>query len=147
MRPAPLSTEGEPVSAIEVIPATVVLSPGQPTTFDVRLRVADGWHINANPASPSHLVPTTVTLTSNGAVHIDQVTYPAGKPLAMGNLDDRLLVYDGTVVLSVQASLTPQATPDDMTIVLRLSYQACDNQRCLAPTQREVRVPIRVAKD
>ena len=145
--PAPLSTDGEPVSTVEVVPATVVLSPGQPTAFDVRLRVADGWHINANPASPSHLVPTTVTVTSKGAVNVDHVTYPAGKPLTIGNLDDRLLVYDGTVVFSVQASLTPQATPDDTAIVLRLSYQACDDQRCLAPTQREIRVPIRVAKD
>ena len=37
------------------------LSPGEPARLTVRLEIAEGWHVNANPAAAG-LVPTTVTV-------------------------------------------------------------------------------------
>ncbi|MFQ5349847.1 MAG: thioredoxin domain-containing protein, partial [Thermoanaerobaculia bacterium] len=61
--------------------------------FEVRLKIADGWHVNANPASMEFLVPTRL----GGPVR--HVAYPAGERQRFAFADEELAVYSGAVAI------------------------------------------------
>ena len=92
--------------------------------FEVSLQIAAGWHVNANPASMEFLVPTRI----GGAVR--DVAYPAGERLRFAFAGEELAVYSGTVAISGEAAAD--------TTAVRLTYQACDDDRCLPPVTREL---------
>ena len=92
--------------------------------FEVRLEIAAGWHVNANPASMEFLVPTRL----GGPVR--DVVYPAGERRRFAFADEELAVYSGAVALAGAAA--PGAR------VVRLTYQACDDDRCLPPATLEL---------
>ncbi len=99
----------------------------------VTLSIAEGWHVNANPASDEFLIPTQ--LVPNDEIALRKPRYPKGHELALAFTDDPISVYDGTVEISAEASpLSGDAT-------VELTFQACDDRRCLPPVRRVLTVP------
>jgi uncharacterized protein len=92
--------------------------------FRVFLRVKEGWHINANPASSPYLIPTEI----QGSVR--NVSYPPGKPMTFAFSEAPLSVYDGEVAIELEI----ERGATELTLV----YQACDDTRCLSPVSREL---------
>lgn len=110
------------------------LTPGRRARVAIELKVARGWHVNANPPSPDVMIPTKVTLKSLGKLELKDVKYPAGKPFKVSGIDEALSVYEGTVyitgVLEVPANW--QGNED---LTAEVEYQACNDQSCLRPTK------------
>ncbi len=94
--------------------------------FEVRLEIAPGWHVNANPASSEFLIPTEV------AGQVRSVRYPPGELVRLAFADDELAVYTGEVVLTAEAAAIATA--------VGLTYQACNDRRCLPPVSLELPV-------
>ena len=114
--------------AREVVSTRAVLREaaqrGEWAGFWLTLSILEGWHLNANPASAEFLEPTRV----EGAVRA--VRYPAGRMLDLAFADFPLSVYSGTLTLEGEIA-------DGETVVL-LSYQACDDRRCLPVVTTEL---------
>src|SRR5258708_36096208 len=53
---------------------------GEKDEFAVTLRIDDGFHINANPASLPYLIPTSMTLVCITPVRIAYPAAPRSKP-------------------------------------------------------------------
>jgi uncharacterized protein YyaL (SSP411 family) len=98
-----------------------VLKDHRPVT--VRLAIRDGWHINANPASNEYLIPTSVANTEGEEP--TGIQYPPGKKLETEFADQPIAVYEGTVEIPVETSAAVTS--------LRVTYQPCEESRCLAP--------------
>jgi hypothetical protein len=96
--------------------------------FRLVLEIEPGWHLQANPASEAFLVPTE--LAAEGA-ELRNVRYPPGEPWQPGFVHQPIAVYGG------QAELTGEAKGKGR---LLLTYQACDESRCLPPVTREVEI-------
>ncbi len=114
--------------AQEVVASGVRLS-GPPRAdgwrpFELEIEIREGWHLNANPASLEFLVPTRVA----GAVRA--LAYPAGESFRPAFADAELSVYSG------RTSIAGEIAPDGG--ALELTYQACDERRCLAPVTRRL---------
>ena len=99
------------------------------------MRVADGWHVYANPVGDDKLVEsqTVVTLSADGVDQKVPVAYPKGrehKDVAR----DRYNVYEGeaTLVATVDA-------PRDAKIEARVKVIACKDGRCLLPSVLKVK--------
>lgn len=107
--------------------------------FELRFRVAEGWHLNANPASLDFLIPTTVealavSAGASAGVQLRGLVYPEG------TLDGEVRVYQGELSLTGEIRSSEQAgTAERQGPVLQLTYQACQADRCLLP----VSLPIR----
>ena len=99
---------------------------GEWVDFWLTLSIRDGWHLNANPASLGFLKPTQV----EGAVRA--VRYPAGRMLDLSFAESSVSVYSGTLTLEGEIA-------DGETAVL-VTYQACDDRRCLPAITRQVAV-------
>jgi hypothetical protein len=59
------------------------------------------------------------------------VTYPEGEPLEVGSSDAPLSVYQGVVCITGELRLEGERA-------LCLTYQACDERRCLEVAERRI---------
>ncbi|MEM6854628.1 MAG: thioredoxin domain-containing protein [Planctomycetota bacterium] len=122
-------------------PAAEAPGSGKPVTVQVRpmedvsnayrvvLSIAEGYHVNANPASLDGLVATTVSAEA-GEV---EVTYPPAAIERYLFTDEPLSVYEGRIEIMVQADASVDA--------ITLTTQACTDSACLAPETRTLKLP------
>jgi uncharacterized protein YyaL (SSP411 family) len=108
--------------------------------FRLVLEIAPGWHLQANPPSESFLVP--ITLAAQG-VELRRVTYPAGEPLRVAFSSRPVASYQARVKLTGEIGLPagPQHPQASGAARLLLTYQPCDDRRCLPPVTRTVHLP------
>ena len=109
------------------------LPAGGTCQFIVLLDVKDGWHINANPPSPDHLIPTKVTFKSKLGTKLSDPKYPKGHGLKFAGEDSEASVYEGEVAIRGVLSIPEKAAGqvDDMEI--SITYQACNDTGCRPP--------------
>ncbi|MEM9418997.1 MAG: DUF255 domain-containing protein [Planctomycetota bacterium] len=101
---------------------------GEPDAHRLVLSIAEGYHINANPASMEGLIATSV---SAEGVDLD-VTYPLPMTETYLFTDEPLSVYEGRVEIVVRADQPVEA--------LTLEYQACTDSACLEPVTRSIKL-------
>lgn len=150
---APIAGPGLPFTSevvrIEGSLSRTGLSPGESVDLFVVLRINEGWHLNANPASDPSLVPTAVEVEIEGGEVTSTPRYPEGKILLIGEAKDRVSVYDGQVTL--HAKLIPLRLPSGKTegrIAVSVRAQACnDTGRCLAPSTLRTAIPFRYGNE
>jgi hypothetical protein len=97
--------------------------------FRIELAVRKGWHVNANPAGAG-LVPVAVAGVIGG---VRGVRYPAGVPWDGGA--GAVPVYAGRAVIEGEIERRGGGAAS-----VEISYQACDEDRCLPPVARIVRL-------
>ena len=128
---APATTQAAGGAVLRVdhgVTATAEAVPGGNHVYRVTVTIPEGLHLNANPAGVEGLVPTT--LAADG-VEVE-VEYPAGTMKRYPFADEALPVYEGEVVLQVDAAGAVER------FVLR--YQACNETTCFAPAELVVEV-------
>ena len=102
-----------------------------PSELIVSFSIADGWHINANPASLEFLIPTTIRVERNGSPVKLEIDYPAGKLLDAG-LEEPIAVYSDKVDIAAR----PGSRLDEAdSLEVKARVQVCnDSGRCLLPS-------------
>ncbi len=101
--------------------------------LSLTVKVDTGYHINANPASDSFLIPTQLLLDGHENVVVE---YPQSKMFKAAFAPNGIEVYEGRFVLNAQL---PEVTETDFPAV-QLRIQACNDEVCLAPTT--ISVPV-----
>ena len=129
---APVAAAGLEETARDVVEVGGQLAAGTGPwrPFVVELAIRPGWHLNAHPASLPSLVATSL-----GPVlgQLRGLRYPAGEPY--GPAAEPISVYRGRVALQGEIEPPAGGAPS-----LELTYQACDDARCLPPITRLVRL-------
>ena len=121
-------------------------APGQDFQIAVHLEIGTGWHINANPASNTVLLPTSLTVNADLPLAVHRIDYPVSTPLYAAALDETLDVYLDRVTLRADVQVQPQTPPGQQgQLRLLVQYQACDDTRCLPPAEVIETVQLKVA--
>ena len=134
----------------EIVTAHGVLSvdkvqPGSTFQIALVMKVSDGWHANANPAGADYLIPTEVVLPDIPEVMFGETVYPEGDLLAIASLGEAPFpVYHDEATIGIQATLRDTAQLRRITLPLKLTYQACNDETCLLPKTINVGVPIEI---
>jgi uncharacterized protein YyaL (SSP411 family) len=97
-----------------------------PPALAVHLRIDEGWHVNANPASLPFLVATAVE--GVGGSDPVAIRYPKGRSFRPAFADEPIEVYAGVVEIPVSLSNGEPRSPR-----LAVRFQACDDRQCLPP--------------
>ncbi len=119
---------------------------GQNFQVAVHLDISAGWHINAYPASNEMLIPTSLTLNADLPLEIVDIIYPPSEPVFFAALGDTLEVYQDQVVLRAELRMKQEAVNGQKgELRLLVQYQACDEVRCLPPTDWDRIVKLEVA--
>ncbi len=106
---------------------------------ELQLKIAAGWHINANPAGQDYLIPTTVELDANAPVEIVDVAYPKGRSMRFEFSDEPLNVYEENLTISLRLKQKPNVQrKKNAPLTLKLTYQPCNDTECLFPETLDV---------
>jgi hypothetical protein len=100
----------------------------------VTLRIDDGFHINANPASLPYLIPTSLALVGITPLRI---AYPVASRFKPNFANEPLDVYEGTIVIT--AFLPKDALGQLPALGGSVTVQACTEAICLPPAELLVR--------
>ena len=133
------------VDVVKVMPEETTLAPGESGDLLVRLQIANGYHVNANPPSQSYLKPTEIELKNAEGISVEFITYP--DPLMRTfsfSQGTPLKVYEGdtNLKLRLKAEKTAKAGKHNLSATLRV--QACDDKVCYAPGAKDLTVPVNV---
>ncbi len=119
--------------------ATVKNRNGEVYNVVLQLKIAGGWHINANPPGQDNLIPTTVTVATDAPVEIVDIAYPKGKSTRFEFSNVPLNVYEKTVTIPLRLKLKPGVRgKENARIGLQLTYQPCNDTQCLLPETVEI---------
>jgi uncharacterized protein len=123
------SLEEEAYAAVEIDGRLGTSEDDEWKPFRIELEVKKGWHVNAAPAGAG-LVPLRLT----GVIgRVRGLRYPPGAPWDGGG--GAVPVYSGRVVIEGEIERRGGGA-----VSVELSYQACDEARCLPPVARIVRL-------
>ncbi len=98
-----------------------------PQTLRLTFDIADGYHLNANPAGEG-LVATALAI--DGA-EIQPIEYPPGETKKFPFADTEIAVYEKRLVLLLQFVQEPKGR-----LTVTMTYQACTDSACLPPVRK-----------
>jgi DsbC/DsbD-like thiol-disulfide interchange protein len=101
---------------------------GDKLTVTALLDIAEGWHINANPASLDFLIPASVDVRNDSGTVEASPEYPDAHAMATPLGD--ILVYEGKA--NIPVTMTLAAGTQNLRLLVRA--QACKDTTCLAPS-------------
>jgi thioredoxin:protein disulfide reductase len=96
--------------------------------------IAEGWHVNAHRPTSDALIPTTLSVTPPPGFEVGEIEYPAPERRTLGFAAETLLLYSGNVRFRIPLAVKTAFTQQGATFQAKLRYQACDDTRCLQPT-------------
>ncbi len=124
--------------------AALAIVPGGSAESRLRVVVAPGYHVQANPASDEFLIPLQLAIQPRDGLRTGAPTYPPGQPHRLEGTDSDLWIYDGAFELVLPILAAPSASPGEYVLEGSLRYQACDARSCLVPTSVPVEIAVRV---
>ncbi len=112
--------------------------------FALRLKIAEGWHINANPTGSEFLEPTELTAFGKFGTEMVAIRYPAGKDLVQPGSDEQAKMYEGEATIYGELRAPAKSAGRTEELVFEVLYGACNDKRCLPPKTLKIshKVPI-----
>ena len=118
------------------------VQPGSQFQIAVVVEIAEGWHVNANPAGEG-LIGTEIIFPDTPHFAFEEVVYPKGEVLKIDSIGEAPVYYD-TITIGIQADLRQNAPIEPITLDLQLRYQACNDAQCLLPETLAFAIPIEI---
>jgi thiol:disulfide interchange protein DsbD len=134
----------EPVSAA-AYPSLSSVPTGGSIDLAVVLKMKLHWHVNANKVNDEYLIPTSVAIAPPEGIKVRTIAYPAGVEKKLSFSDQALRLYEDEAYIGVRLDVSPSVQPGDVVVKVSVTYQPCDNEKCIAPKTETIDVPIRVS--
>jgi hypothetical protein len=134
-----------PTPQPQVVTATVEeakLDAGGTGEANVRLDIAEGYHVNANPASDKFYVATEIRAEPQDGVTPGKPAYPPAVSKKFEFSNTPLAVYEGRVVIRLPLRADKSAAKGRHTFRAKIRVQPCNNQACLQPREIDASIPL-----
>jgi thioredoxin:protein disulfide reductase len=131
-------------SVVKIAPEELTLAKGASGDAVVRLKVQNGYHVNANPASFSYLIATKLEVMPASGVSVDFITYPDPVARTFSFADEPLKVYEGDTMVKAKLKAAPSAETGKHNLSAQLRVQACNDQVCYPPGTIDLTIPVTV---
>ena len=124
--------EGLSSDTVSLVTATAQVKSkrGEILNIELHLKIAAGWHVNANPVGQENLIPTTLTVDTDTPVEIVDVAYPKGRSARFEFSNESLNVYEGNLIVPLKLKSNHRRNTQ---VTLKLTYQPCNETECLLP--------------
>lgn len=112
----------------------------------VILGIPNGFHINSNRPTNKFMIPTRITVTGPRGVRIGPIRYPRANVRSFAFApDERLPVFEGNPAMRFDVTLPAGFAQDRLRLRVVVAYQACSDDTCFRPSERDITVSIPVA--
>lgn len=121
------------------------------TMLNVRIEVAEGYHIYADPL-PRGFIATRVSVPETRGLRIGEAVYPVTQSREFPKLGVTLQVYEKVVDVTIPVTANAEILnwpirdkPTSLEIPISVLYQACSEKICHLPKSEQVllKVPIK----
>jgi len=138
-----------PLEQDEIVRARGYLSvdrAARGSSFEIAVEavVSPGWHVNAHEPTDEFLVPTDLVLEAGPGILLGRMRYPAHLERPFAFSETPLAVYEGRIVIQTAASVSETASLGPSVVRGVLTYQACNDETCMPPTEIPVEVPVEI---
>ncbi|MBI4266678.1 MAG: thioredoxin family protein [Acidobacteria bacterium] len=106
---------------------------GTTTRVAVHVLLPEGLHVNANKPRDPSLIPVVLTVEPPPGASVVEVVYPEPTDLDQIGAEQPLLVYEREFAIGVSLALARDLPIGELTVPVRLRYQACDDKLCYVP--------------
>jgi len=132
------------MGAAKIATARAVVKPsaisrGGKGTLIVTLSVGPKYHVNARKPNDPAYIPTTFTPQPMPGIKFGNTQYPAPRRMKLSYSPKPLLVYTGSVVITVPFTVTDAVKPGFLPLSGVVDYQGCDSQSCFPPATTSVK--------
>ncbi len=135
----------KPVSHLSIAPVPpVVIAPGGKGDLTLQLKVAPGFHIQANPATLPGLIATKVDLATMPPYQAGKPLFPKPKPYKVKGLSVSIDTFEGELSIRVPLTVLAGAAAGKTSLSGKIRYQACDASLCFPPQFENFVVPVEV---
>ena len=117
---------------------------GETAEASVRLAIASGYHVNANPATEKFLIPTSLEVKPESGITVEKIVYPKPLTKKFPFAEVPLAVYEGDTRITMTVRAPRDAAPGQHTLGARLRVQPCDDEKCFPPTTVETSIPVTI---
>jgi DsbC/DsbD-like thiol-disulfide interchange protein len=132
------------VDVVKANPQEITLTRGESGAGVIKIQIAHGYHVNANPPSQPYLKPTEIVLTPAEGISLESVNYPEPLIRKFSFSETPLKVYEGDSELQLNIKADKSATAGKHNLSAKLRVQACDDKVCYAPGALDVIVPVNI---
>lgn len=113
--------------------STDKLPAGGTCQIVVLLEIKEGWHINANPPEPEHMIPTKFVIKSKMGTKMTEVIYPKGHGYKFEGEEKDVQVYEKEAVIRGTLTIPDKIGGQSEDLEISITYQACKENECLPP--------------
>ncbi|HEX8774275.1 MAG TPA: protein-disulfide reductase DsbD N-terminal domain-containing protein [Pyrinomonadaceae bacterium] len=122
----------------------VKIAPGGTAEASVKLTIADGYHITANPATLSYQIATQLSVEPDTAVKAGQPVYPPSIMQKFAFEPSQFAVYEKEAVIRLPLRAEAKASAGPRELRVKLRVQACDDQSCYPPRTLGATIPVTI---
>lgn len=146
--PAPAAAAAQPGLDANGVFSVNKAPRGETFQAAVILGIPNGYHINSNRPTNRFMIPTRVTVTGPRGVRIGPVRYPRANVRSFAFApDERLPVFEGNPAMRFDVTLPAGFTQDRLRLRVVVAYQACSDDTCFRPSERDITISIPVADE
>ena len=138
------TNESPPADVVRADVPAVEIKAGGAAEATVKLTIASGYHINANPPSFSYLKATELTVEPGEGVSAGKPVYPSSVTRTFTFSKDPLAVYEGETAIKLPLMVAADAKKGARNLKGKLRVQACDDEKCFPPRTMETSIPVTV---
>jgi hypothetical protein len=138
------STKPPPKDVVRVEATGIEMAAGGSAEAVIKLIIANGYHINANPPSFSYLKATSLEIEPDGGITPGGAIYPASVTRMFAFSKDPLAVYEGETVIKQPLKAESSARKGAQSLKAKVRIQACDEEACYPPVTIETSIPVTI---
>jgi hypothetical protein len=139
---SPATAKTPPANIVIAGATEVQIEPGASAEAAVQLNITNGYHINANPASDSYLIATTLEVERSEGLIVGLPKYPPSITKKFAFSPQPLAVYEGEAIIKVQLKAGTDAKKGARNLAAKVRVQPCDDQACYPPRTIETSIPV-----
>jgi hypothetical protein len=142
--PAAGATPGTQAQVVNVTAEETKLDAGGSGEASITLVIADGYHVNANPASDKYYIPTELKAEPQEGLTPGKPSYPKSVTHKFQFSDKPLAVYEGRAVIRLPLRADKSAAKGRHTLRATVRVQPCNDEACLQPRNIEAAIPVTI---
>jgi hypothetical protein len=136
--PAPVKEK----DMISVSVSETLLRPAKKGFIIIRVKVEDGYHIQADRVKNESLIPVSLEATLNRFFYIKKALYPPYKSFRLQGAKEELNVFDSVFIIRLPIKALAGTPEGKYALHARITYQACNATTCLFPRKIDFDLPV-----
>ncbi len=139
-----------PKASFDAVAERSAYAAGEVARIAARVSVDEGWHLQSTKPALEYLIPTELEIRpaedTDAPWPEARLTFPPDKVWQASFEAEPLLVYEGEFAILADQPLPAGLPLGELDLVVELSFQACDDRVCVAPTSVEQPLTLTLAE-